>query len=70
LKNYPVGDLVDAVKGWRHSPHHRGENDRGTVYNDIELLLKNARNIEKFRDLQRRASRPRPVVPQPEFVRP
>lgn len=70
LKNYPVGDLVDAVKGWRHSPHHRGENDRGTVYNDIELLLKNARNIEKFRDLERRTSRPRPVMPQPEFVRP
>lgn len=56
LKSYPVEDLVDAVRGWRHSPHHRGENDRHTVYNDIELLLRNAKQIETFRDLERGAS--------------
>ncbi len=53
LKNYPEADLIDAVKGWKHSPHHRGENDRRTIYNDLELLLKDAKNIEKFRDLER-----------------
>lgn len=56
LKTYPVDDLVDAVRGWRHSRHHRGENDAHTVYNDIELLLRNARNVEKFRDLERGAT--------------
>lgn len=56
LKTYPVDDLVDAVRGWKHSPHHRGENDRHQVYNDIELLLRNAKQIETFRDLERGAS--------------
>lgn len=53
LKHYPVEDLVDAVRGWRHSAHHRGENDRHTVYNDLELLLRDAKRIESFRDLER-----------------
>lgn len=53
LKTFPTADLLDAVQGWQHSPHHRGENPAGTVYNDLELLLRDAQHIEKFRDLQR-----------------
>lgn len=53
LATYPVEDVLDAVRGWRHSPHHRGENDRGTVYNDLGLLLRDASRIEQFRDLER-----------------
>lgn len=53
LKDWPVEDLTDAVRGWRHSPHHRGENDQRRVYNDISLLLRNAKQIETFRDLER-----------------
>lgn len=59
LKRYPVADLVDAVRGWRWSPHHCGENDRGTVYNDLSHVLKNSRNIETFRDYERGIGRPR-----------
>lgn len=50
LASYPVEDVIAAVDGWRHSPHHRGENDRQTVYNDLSLLLRNGENIERFRD--------------------
>lgn len=53
LKDYTPADLVDAVRGWRHSPHHCGENDRHTVYNGLELLLRDAAHIEQFRDLAR-----------------
>lgn len=53
LRHYPVSDLVDAVRGWRHIPHNRGENDSHTVYNDLELLLRDAKHIEKFRDAER-----------------
>jgi hypothetical protein len=69
LKSYPVVDLTDAVKGWRHSPYHRGENETGTVYNDIELLLRDAKRIEQFRDLERGC--PGIVVPvrDPALVR-
>lgn len=52
LKHYPVEDLVAAVRGWRHSPHHCGANDRGETYNDLELLLRDAAHIERFRDLE------------------
>jgi hypothetical protein len=53
LRHYPVADLVDAVRGWRHSPHHCGQNDQRTVYNDLELLLRDSAHIERFRDLER-----------------
>lgn len=54
LKSYPIEDVLDAVRGWEHSPHHRGENSDGRVYNDIGLLLRNAENIERFRDYARK----------------
>lgn len=53
LDVYSEDELIDAVRGWRHSPHHRGENKDGTVYNDLELILRDAAHIEKFRDLER-----------------
>lgn len=52
-ETYSVEDLVDAVRGWKKSPFHRGENDRGMIYNDIELLLRDAARVERFRDLER-----------------
>ncbi len=53
LADYPLADVLDAVRGWRRSPHHRGENDSRTVYNDLELLLRDAAHVERFRDLER-----------------
>lgn len=53
LKQYPLDDIVDAVRGWQNVPHNRGENDRSTVYNDLELLLRDAQHIERFRDAWR-----------------
>jgi len=57
LRDYPVEDVVDAVRGWKFSAHHRGENENKTVYNGLHLLLKNAEKIEQFRDLARRNTR-------------
>lgn len=57
LKDWPIEDLIDAVRGWKHSAHHRGENQQRKVYNDISLLLRNAKQIEDFRDLERAAKR-------------
>lgn len=51
LRTYPKPELLLAVKGWKQSPFHRGENEDGKVWNELELLLRNAANIEKFRDL-------------------
>jgi hypothetical protein len=54
LAGYPLEDVLAAVRGWRNSPHHRGDNDRHTVYDSIELLLRDAEHIERFRDLEQR----------------
>ena len=51
LQAYPVDDLVVAVQGWEKSAFHRGENERGKVYNDLGLILRDAQHIEEFRDL-------------------
>lgn len=53
LSSHGLQDCLDAVCGWEKSPFHRGENTDGTKHNEIELLLRDAAHIEKFRDLQR-----------------
>jgi hypothetical protein len=53
VKQHGLPDVLDAVRGWRHSPHHRGENDRHTIYDDLGLLLRDADHVERFRDLER-----------------
>lgn len=49
LKDYPVEDLVDAVRGIAASDFHRGENDRGKRFDTLEVALRGS-NIEGFRD--------------------
>jgi hypothetical protein len=53
LTDYPVAEVLEAVAGWENSPFHRGQNDQGKVYDEISLILRDAGQIEKFRDLAR-----------------
>ena len=46
LKLHDEPTLRQAISGYRNSPFHMGENDQRTVYDDIELFLRNATNIE------------------------
>jgi hypothetical protein len=46
LKRYSEADLCMAISGYLNSPHHMGENDRNAVYDDIELLLRDAKHID------------------------
>lgn len=64
LAMYPLQDVLDAVVGWKYSSFHRGQNDRHRKYNDIELILRDARHIEEMRDYYR-AGHPEehPVAP-------
>lgn len=43
-----VDDLKLAIKGCRCSRFHMGENDRRKVYNDLELILRDANHLEQF----------------------
>ena len=46
LKNYSEADLILAIGGYRNSAHHMGRNDRNTVYDDIEIFLRDAKHID------------------------
>jgi hypothetical protein len=46
LKDYSEAQLCEAISGYRNSPHHMGQNERGTVYDGIELFLRDAKRID------------------------
>jgi hypothetical protein len=46
LKLHDEPTLRASISGYRNSPHHMGQNERRTVYDDIELLLRDATHIE------------------------
>ena len=72
LKTHSVEDVCDAVVGWKREPFYCGQNDRKTVYNSLKMLLRDADQIEKFRDLEREATlvieKPKPHVTNPELI--
>jgi len=45
---YTVGQICTAVDGCRLSPHHMGQNDTRTVYDDIELICRDATKVDGF----------------------
>jgi len=59
LRDYSLEDCLDAVRGWRRSEFHCGENPGQKVHNDLQLLLRDAEHLERFRDLERAGPAPR-----------
>lgn len=50
LKSYSLDEVLSAVRGWQFSKWHCGQNPGGKIHNDLELLLRDAKHIEQFRD--------------------
>jgi hypothetical protein len=48
IKSHGIDTVLDAVRGWQNSAFHRGQNDTGTVYDDLGLILRDAGKIEGF----------------------
>lgn len=48
LDGYSAQDLIDAIEGCALSPFHMGTNDRHTVFNDIELICRDAKHVDQF----------------------
>ena len=46
LMAYTEADLCQAITGYLNSPHHMGQNDRGTKFDDLELFLRDAKHID------------------------
>lgn len=53
---FGVGDLKTAILGCKVSPYHQGRNEHGTVYDDIELICRDAGKVEAFIMRHRRHS--------------
>ena len=47
LKTYPPEILCESIEGYRKSEFHMGKNDTRTVYDDIEIMLRDAKHIER-----------------------
>lgn len=46
LKSYSTEQLCQSISGYKNSPHHMGKNERNTVYDDIEIFLRDAKHID------------------------
>jgi hypothetical protein len=46
LKDYTADQLCEAISGYKLSPFHQGHNERGQVYDSIELMLRDAKRID------------------------
>lgn len=45
---YTVDDLKTAIDGCKSSPYHQGQNKQATIYDDIELICRDASHVDKF----------------------
>lgn len=54
-KVYTDLDCKDAIDGVKLSAYHQGANENGKVYDDIELIFRDAKHFEDFAALGRKA---------------
>lgn len=47
-QGYTVEQIKQAIDGCAASPFHRGENDEGRVYDDLELICRSGSKLENF----------------------
>jgi hypothetical protein len=47
-EGYSVDQLKQAIEGCKASAWHQGQNDRHQVYNDVELVCRDAQRVEAF----------------------
>lgn len=45
---YTEQDILDGIEGCALSPFHMGQNERHAVYNDIELICRDAKHLDGF----------------------
>jgi len=68
-EGYTVEDLCKAIDGVAYSKHHRGENDEGRVWDDLELICRDGSHVEMFRDMPRNRSSPGPPAKRDDVAK-
>jgi uncharacterized protein YdaU (DUF1376 family) len=51
-EGFTVERIMQAILGIKSSPHNMGQNDRKTVYDDIELICRTGANVDRFADMR------------------
>ncbi len=46
LAEYSEADLCQSISGYCNSPHHMGQNDKATVYDALELFMRDAAHVD------------------------
>lgn len=49
-EGYSIDDIKQAIDGCANSGHHMGQNDTGTVYDDLTLICRNGEKVEWFKN--------------------
>lgn len=68
-EGFTPDELEAAIRGAKLSTWHMGENPDGKVFDGIETILRDAAQVEKFRDLHAERGRPRVQRPPPRGER-
>jgi len=50
-EGFTVPELCEAIDGQHRSPHHLGQNDRGTKYLGLELAVRDSAKVNQFRSI-------------------
>jgi hypothetical protein len=50
-EGYTPEQLCEAIDGCAKSPWHQGANDKGMVYDSIELICRDAEHVDRFRKI-------------------
>jgi hypothetical protein len=67
IKSHGIDTVLDAIHGWQNSPFHRGDNETGTVYDDVTLILRDAQKIEGFARCWREPPTPKATTKRGKF---
>ena len=63
---YSVTDLCKAIEGCQQTPHNMGDNDRGQLYNNIQIIFRDADHIDRF--IQHYHSPPKAMTKQDQLT--
>jgi uncharacterized phage protein (TIGR02220 family) len=58
MEGYTVEDIKKAINGCKASPHHMGQNEHQTIYDDLELICRKGSKLEFF--MQKAERKPGP----------
>jgi hypothetical protein len=60
-ESWTVQDLRQAIDGCHRSPHHCGENERRTVYQSLELIVRDSKHVQQFMEVPKSGTATPPV---------